>query len=70
MDSQVVRNQEEASGEDEESGPLAEIDFWRRRSRNLSGIHAQIQQPVLLSFWNPPVMLPQLSSLCYKLFAL
>ncbi|CAK9199554.1 unnamed protein product [Sphagnum troendelagicum] len=45
---EVVRNHEEAaSGEDEEMGPLTEIDFWRRRSRNISGINEQIKHPEL-----------------------
>jgi len=30
-------------------GPLTEIDFWRRRSRNISGIHEQIKHPVRMN---------------------
>lgn len=30
-------------------GPLTEIDFWRRRSRNISGINEQIKHPVRMN---------------------
>lgn len=50
LELQVVRSQEAESSQDEETGPLAEIDFWRQRSRNLSGIHAQIQHTVLFEY--------------------
>lgn len=43
--SQVVRNQE-AFVEDESMGPLAEIDFWRKRNLNLGGIRDQIRHHV------------------------
>ncbi|BFI30788.1 dynein axonemal heavy chain [Marchantia polymorpha subsp. ruderalis] len=39
---EVVRNQE-AFVEDESMGPLAEIDFWRKRNLNLGGIRDQIR---------------------------
>lgn len=46
---QVVNNQDNSEiGED--AGPLAEIEFWRSRSIDLSGIRAQLDQKVGLIF--------------------
>lgn len=38
-----IVNQQDSTEEGGESGPLAEIDFWRSRSVDLSGIRAQLE---------------------------
>jgi hypothetical protein len=38
-----IVNQQDSEDTGEESGPLAEIDFWRSRSVDLSGIRAQVR---------------------------
>ena len=40
-----VVNQQDSQDSNEHSGPLSEIEFWRERSVDLSGIRGQLDDP-------------------------
>jgi dynein heavy chain len=42
---EVVNNQESGADSSDDSGPLAEIQFWRSRTVDLSGIREQLDMP-------------------------